>query len=128
MLQRAKVAWEQSLDDLRKAKSQIKSQPDKSSMLSTQAAINMLTAVLESKGYFQLPAYSPMEMLLPLLESDPRFQELQPHCQVLEGTLQRDVFGHSRQKGMEFTPSFAQACHNAAQQIHQTIKTVWPLT
>ena len=60
---RAKVSWEQSKDDLEMAKSMIKTHPDTSCLLSSQAAINAFSSILQAHGHFQLPAYSSTEML-----------------------------------------------------------------
>ena len=62
-IQRARVSWEQSKEDLEIAKSFIKTNPDTSCLLSNQAAINAFSSILQVHGHFQLPAYSSTEML-----------------------------------------------------------------
>ena len=57
-LQRAKVMWEQSNDDLRTARDLQNSNPELSCLQSVQAAINALSSLLEAQGFFQLPSYS----------------------------------------------------------------------
>ena len=77
-IHRAKIYWEQAKQDLEMAKSLIKKNPDTSCLLSNQAAINGFSSILFSKGFFQIPAYSSIEMLnlcssvFPELEKTPR--------------------------------------------------------
>ncbi len=51
-LQRAKVMWEQSNDDLRTARDLQNSNPELSCLQSVQAAINALSSLLEAQGFF----------------------------------------------------------------------------
>lgn len=124
-IQRAEISWKQSQADLKIAKGAIKSQPHKGSLQSAQAAINALSSVLEAHGYFQLPAFSATELLEHCIEIDSVFEELRGPCTLLDGTLERDMFGSTRTPTLDFTPSFARACFKASEQIHKQIKQYW---
>ena len=121
---RAKISWEQSQIDLTVAKSCMKTDPDKSSLQSTQSAINALSAVLEAHGHFQLPAYSTMELLDYCVEIDAMFEKIRSACHVLDSSLERDPFSTGPDK-MSFTASFARGCWKAGQEIQATVRTYW---
>lgn len=116
-LQRAQTSLEQAKDDLKLAKELRQLNPQHSGFQSAQAAINALSSVLESQGFFQLPSFSTVELLDRCVAIDPLFDSLRPSCYILDGTIERDAFGNSRPRGIPFTPSFARACYQASQKI-----------
>jgi len=97
-IQRARVSWEQSKEDLEMAKSFIKTNPDTSCLLSNQAAINAFSSILQAHGHFQLPAYSSTEMLNICSSVVSEVEETRPQCEVLDSALNRDLLGHTRPK------------------------------
>ena len=121
-IQRAKVSWEQAQEDLKTAQSYIKTHPDRSSLQSTQAAMNALSAVLDAQGHFQLPAYSTNELLSYCVKIDPLFESLRSPCHVLDSTLERDFFGKPRSPSVPFTPAFAKACYRAAKTVLEGVQ------
>ena len=90
-IQRARVSWEQSKEDLEMAKSFIKTNPDTSCLLSNQAAINAFSSILQAHGHFQLPAYSSTEMLNICSSVVSEVEETRPQCEVLDSALNRDL-------------------------------------
>ncbi len=124
-IQRAQVSWQQSQLDLKIAKSSLKNQPDKSSLQSAQAAMNALSSVLEAQGYFQLPTFSTVELLKKCLEIEPSFKALESDCMLLDGTVERDMFGTTRTPQTHFTPAFAKACLKAGERINQQTNKYW---
>ena len=124
-VQRAQVSWQQSQMDLKIAKSSLKTQPDKSSLQSAQAAMNALSAILEAHGYFQLPTFSTIELLDKCVTIEPSFEELRADCNLLDGTVERDMFGTTRTPHIQFTPAFAKACLKACEGIHTQTKKYW---
>ena len=127
-LQRARVSWEQSQEDLRIAKSRIRDSPEVSCLQSTQAAINALSSVLEAQGHFQLPAFSSVEMLDACVSVVPALESVRSQCYVLDSMLERDVLGKARQKNVRFTPAFAKTCHRSAEGILNEIRKFWNQT
>jgi hypothetical protein len=121
-LQRAKVTWEQSSTDLRTARDLQNSRPELSCLQSVQAAINALSAPLEAQGFFQLPAYSTLELLdLCIQQNANELGFTRSACYILDSSLERDVFGNTQQKNIRFTPPYAKTCQGAAQQIHEAV-------
>ena len=88
-IQRARVSWEQSKEDLEMAKSFIKTNPDTSCLLSNQAAINSFSSILQAHGHFQLPAYSSTEMLNICSSVVSEVEKTRPQCEVLDSALNR---------------------------------------
>ncbi len=124
-IKRAQISWQQSQADLKLAKASVKSQPDKSCLQSTQAAINSLSSILEAHGYFQLPSFSTIELLDKCIEIDPMFEEMRSFCNVLDSTIERDMFGKTKTSNMGYTPAFAKTCFQASEHIQQIVKTYW---
>ena len=125
-IQRAKVSWEQSKDDLEMAKSMIKTHPDTSCLLSSQAAINAFSSILQAHGHFQLPAYSSTEMLnLCSSVSTVVVEQARSQCAVLDSALNRDLLGHTSPKNIQFTPAFARTSFEASRKIHKIIRAYW---
>jgi hypothetical protein len=124
-IQRAKVSWEQSKEDLEMAKSMIKTNPDTSCLLSSQAAINAFSSILQAHGHFQLPAYSSMEMLNHCSPVAPQVEQTRSQCAVLDSALNRDLLGHTTPKNIQFTPAFARTSYEASRNILKIIKTYW---
>ncbi|MBF0287916.1 MAG: HEPN domain-containing protein [SAR324 cluster bacterium] len=124
-IRRAQISWEQSKADLKLAKASSKSQPDKSCLQSTQAAINAFSSILEAHGYFQLPSFSTIELLDKCIEIDNMFEEIRPLCNVLDSNIERDMFGMTKSPNIGYTHAFAKTCFEACEQIHQVIKTYW---
>ena len=127
-LGRAKVSLEQAQDDLKVAKSVYKTEPDKSGLQSVQGGMNALSSVLEAEGYFQLPNFSTVELLDQCVKVSKAFEELRPSCYILDGTTERDLFGHTRKKGTRFTPAYARACYQAGEKIVDFVKKYWKET
>ena len=121
-IHRAKISWEQSIQDLEMAKSFIKNNPDTSCLLSNQSAINAFSSILNAKGFFQLPAYSSIEMLNLCSSVCPEFEVTRIHCDVLDSSLNRDLLGQVRQKNISFNPAFARTSYEASLSIHKFIK------
>ena len=124
-IQRAKVSWEQSKEDLEMAKSMIKTHPDTSCLLSTQAAINAFSSILQAPGHFQLPAYSSIEMLNQCSSVSPTFETARSQCAVLDSALNRDLLGNASPKNIQFTPAFARTSFEASRKILKIIKAYW---
>ena len=125
-IQRAKVSWEQSKEDLEMAKSMIKTHPDTSCLLSSQAAINAFSSILQAHGHFQLPAYSSTEMLnLCSSVSTVVVEQARSQCAVLDSALNRDLLGHASPKNIQFTPAFARTSFEASRKIHKIIRAYW---
>tara|TARA_B100000945_G_C20171823_1_gene498100 strand:- start:11 stop:499 length:489 start_codon:yes stop_codon:yes gene_type:complete len=124
-IQRAKVSWEQSKEDLEMAKSMIKSHPDTSCLLSSQASINAFSSILQAHGHFQLPAYSSTEMLNQCSSISPVFEQARSMCAVLDSALNRDLLGNTIQKNIQFTPAFAKTSFDASRNILKIIKAYW---
>ncbi len=124
-IQRARVSWEQSKEDLEMAKSFIKTNPDTSCLLSNQAAINAFSSILQAHGHFQLPAYSSTEMLNICSSVASEVEETRTQCEILDSALNRDLLGHTRPKNIQFTPAFAKTSYEASRQIHKIIKAYW---
>jgi len=124
-IQRAKVSWEQSKEDLLMAKSMIKSHPDTSCLLSNQAAINAFSSILQAQGHFQLPAYSSTEMLNQCSLASPDVEQVRSECAVLDSALNRDLLGHTSPKNIHFTPAFARTSFEASRKIHKIIRAYW---
>ena len=125
-IQRAKVSWEQSKEDLEMAKSMIKTHPDTSCLLSSQAAINAFSSILQAHGHFQLPAYSSTEMLnLCSSVSTVVVEQARSQCAVLDSALNRDLLGHTSPKNIQFTPAFARTSFEASRKIHKIIRAYW---
>ena len=121
-IQRAKVSWEQSKEDLEMAKSMIKTHPDTSCLLSSQAAINAFSSILQAHGHFQLPAYSSTELLNLCNSVSPAVEEARSKCSVLDSALNRDLFGHSSLKNIQFTPAFARTSFEASRKILRIVR------
>ncbi|MDC0223966.1 MAG: hypothetical protein ACJ0DJ_00600 [bacterium] len=124
-IQRAKVTWEQSGEDLEMAKSFIKTNPDTSCILSNQAAINAFSSILQAMGHFQLPAYSSTEMLNLCSSVAPEVEITRANCDILDSMLNRDLLGHTRPKNIQFTPAFAKTSYEASRKIHQIVRAYW---
>jgi len=124
-IQRAKVSWEQSKEDLEMAKSMIKTHPDTSCLLSSQAAINAFSSILQAHGHFQLPAYSSSEMLNQCSSVSPAFEKARSQCAVLDSALNRDLLGHASPKNIQFTPAFARTSFEASRKIHKIVRVYW---
>ena len=124
-IQRAKVSWEQSKEDLEMAKSMIKTHPDISCLLSSQAAINAFSSILQAHGHFQLPAYSSTEMLNKCSYISPTVEQIRSQCTVLDSTCNRDLLGHTSPKNIHFTPAFARTCFEASRKILKIIRIYW---
>ena len=124
-IQRAKVSWEQSKEDLKLAKSMIKTHPDTSCLLSSQAAINAFSSILQAHGHFQLPAYSSTEMLNQCRTVTPIVERARSQCAVLDSSFNRDLLGHTSQKNIQFTPAFARTSFEASRKIHKIIRVYW---
>ena len=124
-IKRARVFWEQSKDDLEMAKSMIKTHPDTSCLLSSQAAINAFSSILQAHGHFQLPAYSSAEMLNLCSSVSPEFNLAQSQCAVLDSAIDRDLLGHTSPKNIHFTPAFARTSFEASKKIHKIVRSYW---
>ena len=124
-IQRARVSWEQSKEDLEMAKSFIKTNPNTSCLLSNQAAINAFSSILQAHGHFQLPAYSSTEMLNICNSIASEVEETRPQCEVLDSALNRDLLRHARPKNIQFTPAYAKTSYESSRQIHKIIKAYW---
>ena len=124
-VQRARVSWEQSKEDLEMAKSMIKTHPDTSCLLSSQSAINAFSSILQAHGHFQLPAYSATEMLNQCIYITPLIEKVKSQCAVLDSALDRDLLGHTIQKNIQFTPAFARTSFEASMKIHKIIRAYW---
>ena len=124
-IQRAKVSWEQSKEDLEMAKSMMKTHPDTSCLLSSQAAINAFSSILQAHGHFQLPAYSSTEMLNQCSSVSPVFEQVRSQCAVLDSSINRDLLGHASPKNIHFTPAFARTSFEASRKIHKIIRAYW---
>ena len=125
-IQRAKVSWEQSKEDLEMAKSMIKTHPDTSCLLSSQSSINAFSSILQAHGHFQLPAYSSSEMLnLCSSVSTVVVEQARSQCAVLDSALNRDLLGHTSPKNIQFTPAFARTSFEASRKIHKIIRAYW---
>lgn len=124
-MQRALISWQQAQVDFMEAKSALKHQPHKSSLLSAQAAMNALSSILEGRGYFQLPVFSTCELLKKCIEVETVFEVLRSACTVLDGTVERDMFGSTRTPQAHFTPAFARACLKACGEIQKETKRYW---
>ncbi len=124
-IQRGKISWEQAQSDLQTAKSFLKSSPGKSSLLSAQAAVNALSSVLEAHGYFQLPTFSAVELVGECVNLDSNFESIRSACYVLDGTIERDMFGMQHTETIRFTPSFAKSCFKSSEQVIKHIKAYW---
>ena len=124
-IQRAKVSWEQSKEDLEMAKSRIKIHPDTSCLLSSQAAINAFSSILQAHGHFQLPAYSSTEMLNQCSTVSPTVEQVRSQCAVLDSAINRDLFGHASPKNIQFTPAFARTSFEASRKIHKIVRVYW---
>ena len=124
-IQRAKVSWEQSKEDLEMAKSMIKTHPDTSCLLSSQAAINAFSSILQARGHFQLPAYSSTEMLNQCSSVSPAVEKARSQCAVLDSALNRDLLGHTSPKNIQFTPAFARTSFEVSRKIHKIIRAYW---
>ena len=120
--QRALVYWEQAKEDWKVAEKNIKENPEKSCLLSTQGAMNALSSILTAKGFFQIPAYSTIELLDQCTEINSTFEELRAPCTILDGMLEKDLFGHTKQKSNRVTPAFAKACFRAGKEIQEFMK------
>ncbi len=120
--QRAKISWEQSKQDLEMAKSCIRTSPDTSCLLSNQSAINAFSSILNAKGFFQLPAYSSIEMLNICSSIFPEFEKTRIYCETLDSSLNRDLLGQPRQKNISFTEAFAKTSYDASLAIQKIIK------
>jgi len=116
------ISWEQSKQDLEMAKSFIKTSPETSCLLSSQSAINAFSSILNAKGFFQLPAYSSIEMLNLCSSVFSEFEETRTHCEILDSSLNRDLLGQPRQKNISFTAAFAKTSYNASMAIQKKIK------
>jgi len=75
-IQRAQISWQQAQIDFKEAKTVLEFQPHKSSLLSTQAAMNALSSILEARGYFQFPVFSTSELLKKCIEVEKVFEVL----------------------------------------------------
>ena len=124
-IHRAKVSWEQSKEDLKLAKSMIKTHPDTSCLLSSQAAINAFSSILQAQGHFQLPAYSSTEMLNHCSSVSPAVEKARTQCAVLDSALNRDLLGHTSPKNIQFTSAFARTSFEASRKIHKIIRAYW---
>ena len=124
-IKRARVFWEQSKEDLKMAKSIIKTHPDTSCLLSSQATINAFSSILQAHGHFQLPAYSSTEMLNQCSSVSPMFLQAQSQCAVLDSAINRDLLGHTSPKNIQFTPAFARTSFEASTQIHKIVRAYW---
>ena len=124
-IQRARVSWEQSKEDLEMAKSMIKTHPDTSCLLSNQAAINAFSSILQAHGHFQLPAYSSTEMLNKCNSVSPTVEHARSQCAVLDSVLNRDLLGNTSPKNIRYTPAFARTSFEASREIHKIISVYW---
>ena len=86
-IQRAQISWQQAQIDFKEAKTVLELQPHKSSLLSTQAAMNALSSILEARGYFQFPVFSTSELLKKCIEEEKVFEVLHSACAVLDSTV-----------------------------------------
>ena len=124
-IQRARVSWEQSIEDLEIAKSMIKTQPDTSCLLSSQAAINAFSSILQAHGNFQLPAYSSTEMLNQCSSIYPSVERIRSQCAVLDSCFNRDLLGNTSPKNIQFTSAFAKTSFEASRKIIKTLRLYW---
>ena len=124
-IKRAKVSWEQSKEDLEMAKSMIKTHPDTSCLLSTQAAINAFSSILQAHGNFQLPAYSSTEMLNQCNSVSNIFEQARSQCAVLDSSIDRDLLGNTSKKNIQFTPAFAKTSFEASRKILKIVRAYW---
>ena len=124
-IRRGKISWEQSQEDLVQAKTKIKTEPQISCMLSVQASINAMSSILETKGHFQLPAFSCVEILDQALQYLSELENIRSQCYVLDSSLERDVMGNAQQKNLSFTTPYARTCHQAGQMILKCVKNFW---
>ena len=124
-IQRAKGSWEQSKEDLEMAKSRIKIHQDTSCLLSSQAAINAFSSILQAHGHFQLPAYTSSEMLNHCCSVSPAVENARSQCAVLDSAVNRDLLGHSSPKNIQFTSAFARTSFEASSKIHKIIRAYW---
>ena len=124
-IQRARISWQQAQVDFKEAKTVLEFQPHKSSLLSTQAAMNALSSILEARGYFQFPVFSTSELLKKCIEEEKVFEVLHSACAVLDGTVERDMFQSTRTPQAQFTPAFARACLKACGKIQKVTNKYW---
>ena len=107
------------------AKSMIKTHPDTSCLLSTQAAINAFSSILQAHGHFQLPAYSSIEMLNQCSSVSSAVENARSQGAVLDSARNRDLLGHASPKNIQFTPAFARTSFEASRKIHKIIRAYW---
>ena len=124
-IQRGRISWEQSQDDLAQAESFIKTEPQKSCLLSVQASINAISSVLEAQGHFQLPAFSNVELLDKCIQHFEELEKIRSQCYVLDSSLERDVMGHSKQKKPHFNVPFARTCHKSSKIVIDAVRIYW---
>ena len=124
-IRRGRVSWEQSQEDLKLAGSFIKSAPQKSCLLSVQASINAISSILEIQGYFQLPAFSCVEMLDQSIPHAHELEGIRPQCYLLDSSMERDVMGRENQQHIVFTVAYARSCHKAGRIVLSAIRNYW---
>ncbi len=96
-IRRAQVFWEQSGEDLKAAKAELKRRDFlQSSFMSLQAAVNALSAVCHLHGHFQLPPGNPGQLAALCAETEPRFTEWVDACPALEEAMERNPFDPHR--------------------------------
>ena len=92
-LRRAQVCWEQSRQDLKRAKGKLRGgEYLESAFVSLQAALNGLATVCYLHGHFQLPLSSPVELLALCREADRHFEALEASCLALEAAAEQNPF------------------------------------
>ena len=94
---RARVFWEQSRQDLKGARRQLRAGAYlDSGYASLQAALNALSAVCYLQGHLQLPQSSPVRMLALCRAAHPRFGELEEACMALEEAAEQNPFAPAK--------------------------------
>lgn len=92
-LRRARMFWEQSGQDLKEARRQLRAGASlESGYFSLQAALNALSAVCILHGHVQLPQTSTLHMLALCREEDPCFDHLGEACTGLEAAAEQSPF------------------------------------
>ena len=120
-LRRARLAWEQSVADLRNARHSLKQGGTlESSFFSLQAAVNALAVVPQLYGHFQLPTHSPTQLLALCRDVDNRFEALEAPCATLEAVQDQDPFRPGARE--EDPQSASQRALDDAKAVHKAVR------
>lgn len=115
-VQRARVLWQQSRQDLREAKRHLRrGEPLESSFFSLQGALNAMTCVCSLNGELRLPSHSPTQMAGLCAAVDERFASIAAACEALESVSERSPFAPDRDAADE--REHGRLCHAHAQAV-----------